>query len=140
MNLNQYKLTERAESGSNVVIVDPYTSEPIKQDNGSAVVIRVLGKDSTAFRKKEHEIAARISNRHIRRKGKDITADDLDIADREKSELLAAVTVGWSGIDLGNGPVEFSQNAARELYNEHNWIRDQVDVFVGDRANFFTKP
>lgn len=140
MNLNQYKLAERAEVGADVAIVDPYSNEPLKQDDGSAVVIRVLGKDSAAFRKKEHELTARSSNRYIRRKGKDVTADDLDVAERDKSELLAAITTGWSGIDLGNGPVEFSQNAARDLYNEHTWIRDQVDIFVGDRANFFTKP
>ena len=53
-------------------------------------------------------------------------------------DLLATCTMGWNGV-LEKGkkqPVPFSQEACRQLYKSFPVIRDQVDAFIANRANF----
>lgn len=121
-------------------LYDPRTREPLLQDDGPPILIRLLGRDSDVFRKKEREIQARRINRSVKRRNKDLTPDDLEQAEKEACELLASVTTGWAGIDLGEGEVDFSEKAAKDLYLDYEWIRTQVDEFVDERSNFFTKP
>ena len=58
----------------------------------------------------------------------------------EGNDLLAALTKGWKLVDLDGNPIDvpFSQENARELYalTAVAWLRDQVDEYIGDRANF----
>lgn len=50
-------------------------------------------------------------------------------------ELLTACTASWNLTWNGKQP-ECTPENVRKLYAEQPWIREQVDVFVGDRANF----
>ena len=54
----------------------------------------------------------------------------------DEAEVLALATIGWRGLESGGEGVEFSVDAAKELYRNAPYILDQVNVFVGDRANF----
>lgn len=51
-------------------------------------------------------------------------------------DLLVHLTLGWEGAEDNGKPVAFSADAARDLYAEHSWLREQVDAFVADRGNF----
>ena len=58
----------------------------------------------------------------------------------EVLELLAACTLGWSGIEWKGAPLEFNQSNAVMLYRELSWLRSQVELFIADRQNFFLTP
>lgn len=92
--------------------------------------IKVYGKDSSVF---QNAIKAR-AKAQIARKSKDI---DLEANDKDSIELLADCTQGWSGIAEGSKEIVFSRDAAIALYTKYKWIREQIDIAIGDRANFF---
>ena len=92
--------------------------------------IKVYGKDSSVF---QNAIKQR-AKAQIARKSKDI---DLESNEKDSIELLADCTQGWSGIAEGSKEIVFSRDAAIALYTKYKWIREQIDIAIGDRANFF---
>ena len=92
--------------------------------------IKVYGKDSSVF---QNAIKQR-AKAQIARKSKDI---DLESNEKDSIELLADCTQGWSGISEGGKELAFSRDMAIFLYTKYKWIREQVDIAIGDRANFF---
>ena len=102
---------------------------PVTGDELDAT-IKVYGKDSSVF---QNAIKQR-AKAQIARKSKDI---DLEANDKDSIELLADCTQGWSGIAEGSKELVFSRDAAIVLYTKYKWIREQIDIAIGDRANFF---
>ena len=102
---------------------------PVTGDELDAT-INVFGKDSSVF---QNAIKQR-AKAQIARKSKDI---DLEANDKDSIELLADCTQGWSGIAEGSKEIVFSRDAAIALYTKYKWIREQIDIAIGDRANFF---
>lgn len=134
MDIGKINLAERSEQGADLELEDPITGEKGKQADGSPVTIRVMGMDSAAFRNKHREIQSRRMAKIARGKKPDYAGN----SDDEAAELLVACTIGWNGIEVNGEVLAFTPKAARDLYLDHHWIREQVDQFIGDRANFFT--
>jgi hypothetical protein len=100
------------------------------------VRVRLLGQDSDAYRQRMRE---HLRRRLERRAAGDIapTLDDLDRAEQEGNEILAACTADWSGVySLSGDKIRCSFDAALALYQRFPVIREQVDRFVANRANF----
>jgi len=132
MDLNDINLEAQSNDGADVQLEHPVTGKSLEHD-GKPMTIRVAGTDSAAYRNKQREL----QNRRLQKIAKG-RKPDFSNSDAEACELLAACTLGWSGIVVGGDDIAFSQKAAEELYGKHVWIREQVDLFIGDRANFFT--
>jgi hypothetical protein len=49
---------------------------------------------------------------------------------------VVSATVGWSNIEDGENPIPFSEGNARDIYTRFIWIREQLETFIADRANF----
>lgn len=128
MDLTKLNLTEASEIGAELELEHPITGEKLD------AVIHLAGTDSAAYRGKQKEIQSKRIAKLARGKKADFSNSD-----DEECELLASCTLGWSGIFNGKEEVKFSHAAAKKLYLESYWIREQVDSFIGDRANFFTK-
>ena len=109
--------------------VDVKLKHPVSGDELDAT-IKVYGKDSSVF---QNAIKQR-AKAQIARKSKDI---DLDANDKDSIELLADCTQGWSGISEGGKQIECTRSNAVDIYTKYKWIREQVDIAIGDRANFF---
>ena len=133
MDLNQLNLTEKADKGAELHLEHPVSGELLEHD-GKPMVIRLSGTDSAAYRKKQREH----QNKRLAKMAKGRKAD-FSINDDEACELLAACTLGWSNIIKDGEELDFSEDAAFDLYKEFPWMREQVDAFIGDRSNFFTK-
>jgi hypothetical protein len=133
-DLAQIDTKTLAESGAPMP-VKSLDGKPLIARNGDPVVIRVLGADSTKYRsltraqmRKRMEAAAN---------NKQDAVADVDETDREVIEILVACTVGWSGVLNTEGtPIPFTEENVRKLYAAYPVIRDQVDVFISNRANF----
>ena len=138
MDLSTLSTKQLSEEGSVLTLLDPRTDEPLVNPDGSSVMITLSGMDGQRYR--DHQ--RRIQNRRLKGLGRGKSKIDLDAEEMEKEalELLAACTIGWSGIDGKDGnPLPFTTANAELLYGE-SWIRIQVDQFIGDRQNFFLTP
>jgi hypothetical protein len=55
----------------------------------------------------------------------------------EALELAASLVAGWEDkFDLDGAPLPYSGANAARLLRRFGWIRQQVEQFAGDRANF----
>jgi hypothetical protein len=133
MDLSKFNVKQMAEKGADLELLDP-EGEPLLQDK-KPVTIKLLGTDSTTWRNLNRDRSRALSIKMQKKRSKQI---DFTMSDEDSCEMLAACTLGWAGIDENKKPLEFSKEAAYEMYINHLWIREQVDAFIGDRANFFT--
>lgn len=98
---------------------------------GNPVTLTLLGVDSDAYRKATRK---NMNKRFARRNPGKITAEELEV---ESLEVLAACTAAWSGIISRDGKdVPCNPANAKALYEAAPELRDQVDRFINDRANF----
>lgn len=137
MDLSKFNVTQQAEVGADLELLDP-NDEPLTYKSGKKekpVTIKLLGTDSKIWRNKNREFKRKITSKMVRNKAKNV---DYSMSEEETCEMLAACTIGWEGIDVNKEKLEFSTEAAYQMYMDHLWIREQADTFIGDRANFFT--
>lgn len=130
MDLNQLNTAQIANQGAIMTVRHPDTNEPL------AMTITLLGADSKAFR-----FARNLAiNRRLKSNARLLpTAEETDAT---SVEMLADCTVAWTGIELEGKPLDCTRENAVLLYSNPGlgWLREQVDRFVGDRANFLKPP
>jgi hypothetical protein len=129
-----------ANSGAKLELKDPVTGEALKNKDGTTPTLVVLGLDSDVYRK--------ITRRKVmgamkdKRAGKRSLIDEdidrqIEVSDAEAIDMMVAMTLGWENFfDPKGAKIAFSKQAVRELYAKYPLIREQVDAFAADRANF----
>jgi len=137
MDLGTIDLEKRSDAGAELELEHPVTGDVLMQegDDEKSIVINLAGIDSVAYRNKQRELQSKRIAKAARSRSR---KGDFSVSDEDSCELLAACTMGWDGIVVDGEVVKFSVKAAYTLYMERPWIREQVDAFIGDRANFFT--
>lgn len=115
-------------------VKNPKTGKMVMVDKNSPVTIRLAGRDSEIYRRISRYLA------HMRAEtaladGGDASPSD-EALENEALDLLSALTLGWTGITANREPYPFSEENARKLYERLPWLREEVDRFVGNRANF----
>lgn len=128
MDISQYRLEDAAV----MPVRHLATGQPIKSQDGSPVTITIACKDSDQFRR----VLREQTDRRLKRTLDTHQRPSADEIEAEAIELLAGCTIGWSGLQNKGKEFPFSLDNARSLYRELPWLRDQVDAFVSDRANF----
>lgn len=103
---------------------------PVSKADLDGMTISVSGHDSATFKNAIKERA----KAQMSRKTTDV---DFTANDKEAVELLAKCTTGWTGITEGGKELQFTVANAIYIYTKYNWIREQIDAAIGDRANFF---
>lgn len=127
--ISEFETTDVAD----MPVKNPKNGKPM-MDGKLAVVIKLAGRDSEIYRKVSRELANKRAEA-IRAAGADAQPTDDDL-ENEALDLLSALTLGWVGIAANGEPYPFSQENARKLYERLPWLREEVDRFVGNRANF----
>jgi hypothetical protein len=131
MDITTLDTTPLAEAGVDMELRHPGNNSVIMQDDGvTPITIRVLGMDSKAFRK-----ANRV-NQDKRIKGVRYRMPTAAERDEDAIDILIKCTIGWSGIEREDGPLSCTPANVRWLYTNMDWIKRQVDDFIGDAANF----
>lgn len=106
-----------------------------------ASVIFLLGSEAPAYRR-EVATRANIRQRSQRARGKNYvpTEDDIleaaDKIEQDEAYHLAAITTGWSNIELDGEPLEFTRENAVKLYQRFSWIKQQASAFSEDSGNY----
>lgn len=143
MSLTSLNTASTANAGVVMPVLHPTDRVPLfygEGDNRKPVTITLLGRDSEQFIRAERASRKQVREALVRRQPYS-PADE----DRAADQALAACTVAWDGIPAGwldgstdETPVEHSAASALKLYGNSGvrWLRDQVDEFIGERANF----
>lgn len=130
IDLSSFDTVSAANAGATMELLHPATKTPLRQENGEPITITVAGMDSDVFRKAQRGA----TNRRLAQRGKvKLNAEELEA---ESIETLAACTLGWSGIVVAGQPLPFDRANAVKLYTTLPWVREQLDEFVADRANY----
>lgn len=127
MDLSTLDVKSAAERGADLHLEHPTTGEPLKTDDGKPIVIRLLGNDSREFRAGLSELAEKNAGKK---------RASFASAEANGIELLSRVTVGWQNVTYKGEALKCTPENVRMIYSEINWIKEQVDAFVADRANF----
>ena len=129
MYLYKLDMREAASRGALMVLRHPASGEELTTDDGGQIYIELLGMDSPEYRQLIRAAATRNVSRGRKRPSP-------ELLEQEGITLLAGVTKGWGGVVVGGEVIAFSPEAAKRLYTDYAWIREQVDEFVGERGNF----
>jgi hypothetical protein len=134
MDLQRLDSQQAADSGAIMTILNPVTLEPIVDDDGQEMWIRVAGEDSELY-----QAATRlVSNRRLqvafeRGRGLRVTAEELE---QETLTRLAKCTLAWH-LQMNGELLTCTEAEAKKLYKRLPWLREQVDKFIVDRSHFF---
>lgn len=126
-DLSSIDTVKDANAGAEIQLYHP------TQGTDLGIFIRVVGKDSDLFKKVQREQ----NQKRVAKLQRTSFRGQID-QDAEAVQLLAGCTQGWSGMILSSKEVPFSQENAIAIYTKYPWIREQVDIAIGDRS-LFTK-
>lgn len=127
MDLSSFEIVA---DGVDMPVRNPATGDPLKTDKGEPITIRVVGMDDDRFKAVEREVRNKVLRQGQKAK---FSADDMDA---QATRALIACTIGWQNIVLDGKALPHSNENARLLYSRLPWLRDQVNEFVAERANF----
>ena len=125
-DLSSLDVVKSSNEGAEFELVHPVTGK------GLGIFISVLGNDSDTYR---HAVEVR-AQRTLRKSKKQRQQISLEEAENQAIEILAACTIGWTGLVENGKEIPFSESNARALYKKYPWMKDQVDAAIGDRALF----
>lgn len=116
-----------------VSIKDPETGA------ATGLVIELAGPEHPT-RKRDSFNKARRARQELMKTGK-VQLGDPEEEDAEVTDKLAEYTLGWTGLLSGGKPVEFSRQAALQLYGDpkRRWLREQVKVALEERERFIKR-
>ena len=124
MEFEKLATTANHEAGAEVNILSPVDGSP------TDVFIKIKGADSKAWRKEKKRQTSKMIAAKAEGKIEDLDFDQMDI------DALVAVTIGWKGITKGGKVYKFSEENAKELYEQSPAIVEQLLKFLGDSGNF----
>lgn len=98
--------------------------------------ITLLSNDSASARKMRQQMTDKRMEKIARNPAGLMTPMTANENEAQNCELLATLTVDWTGFTMDGNDMSFSHANAIKLYTEVLAIREQVDRAVQVRANF----
>ncbi len=128
------KVTAAAEEGAVMEVKDP-AGEVMRKADDSPITIKFAGLESSKWRKARNEIGNKYIKAGPGTRG--FGAKSTEEAVEDLSYQFAAVTLSWDGIVDEGQEVTFSRDNAKRLYVKYDFLRKQVDEFLGEQRNFW---
>lgn len=117
-----------------------FSFEPVYPGGTQAIgaTITVRGPRSAAVREHARRKYGQAQAREqaARKVGRPSDPLELDDLDESLTELAVVYTIGWAGVQADGLDVPFSPDAARGLYADHPWLREQVIEQAQDLGKF----
>jgi hypothetical protein len=107
----------------------PETGELLLYDDEKPVSVTLAGTDSPEF------VKATLAERQaqMRNPGKEFTPDDYE---KTRIRVIARCVVGWQGLSWQGEPMKCDFETVVSALSKRKWLREQIEEFVGLRANF----
>lgn len=138
MDLSGFDTAAEAEAGAVMEVRNPVTGEVVyhdgedgKPDVNRPFTIKLLGKDS----QKIITLARQQTDRRIQHTNRTKTPVPISSIEKDNIELIVAATLEWDVMLDGTKPPN-DPRAYRVAYTKYPWLYEQVEAFVGTRANF----
>ncbi len=146
-DLNAFDTVGNANNGAEIHIENPKTGELCYLDEAMKKPVKILiqGIKSDKARAKQLENMKALSKKKAkanlkRGKNNEVVEDfdfDYDKIVKDQCELLADLTLDFINLLGTDGkPLKFDRDSAYNLYMRYEAIREQVNTFVSDEANF----
>jgi hypothetical protein len=133
MDLSNLDTVAAASEGAVMPLLHPVSRAPLKTDDKKPITLTLLGYDSIQFQDFE-----RIKiNRRLN--GEDAPERSAEAHEADKLETLSLCVKSWQNIIVDGKALECTAENVRMVLKRFPWIREQVDLFVGNRANFLPK-
>lgn len=110
-----------------LVILHPHTGAE------TSIVLTLASPDSAKYRK----LNMALRNKSLQYATKSRGMASAERMDEDALTLLVGATVSWSGVMENGEMLECTPENVRRLYTDLPFVREQVDMFLGDRKNFF---
>ena len=121
-----------------VTITDPRSGKPLKNADGSDMTVTLHGPYSARYKRvmrDQQQARAESMGRGALRAT--LTADEVE---EMQTEQLVACIDDWKITLEGDDPMPFSADAARAVLIEFPWLKDQLNIALGDVAGFLEPP
>ena len=118
-----------------VTVVHPTNFEPLTNEDGSEMSIIMYAPHSKEYKAAIYEQTNKRLKQSQSKKKVEFTAEDLEDSGLE---LLAKTTKDWN-ITYGGKKPNFSIAAAKEVYSEVFWIKDQIEEALSNSLDFTKK-
>jgi hypothetical protein len=124
LDLSNLDVVASASKGAVLEVLHPtlYTKLGIK--------ITLVGADSDRFKNYRRDI----QNKRLQETS--AMALNLDELEDQNLTLLATCTIGWDTMPVDGVDLPFTIDNAKKVYKRFPWLKEQVDNFIGTRANF----
>lgn len=129
MDLASLDLTKASNDGAWITLKHPATGEELSGR------IKIVGKDSTKFTQLSEEFKRKTLDDM---KANKTMAQRMENAQEQSDAILVSCTLDWDGMMLDGKDLPFSEANVKMVYSRFNWIKEQIDVAIADRANFLT--
>lgn len=131
-DVKKYDLSGKCEAGYEMELVDTVTGE------GLGAFITVRGKESPTVKRWINSVVDQSSMEEFeaKRRGKPIKAKKMSEIRSQTAEAAIVRTIGWRGFVDGEVELKFSEEAARTLYRQEEWIAEQIIAASNDLGNF----
>lgn len=125
-----------SDEGAWLTLLHPKTNAPlVDEKTGKEARIRLAGSDSEIYRSAQRKAQNKRLALPRGRRNQFLTAEELEA---EAVDILSLCTLEFQDIVLNGETLVCTQQTAKNLYIKFPWIREQVDVFIADRANYLT--
>jgi hypothetical protein len=129
-DLSKLNTAKSSEEGSVLEVLHPIENTKL------GIRIRLAGQDSEVYRK----VTNKIANKRVKQLSPGRPSMTFTVEEQESNAviILVACTLGWEGIVMNGQEYPFNPDNAKTLYSDpgFSWLREQVDKFIADRANF----
>jgi hypothetical protein len=122
MDIKDLDTRSKAEAGAEMQVFNPLTGKM------SDFHITIKGIDSDEYRSQSANLREQLMTSKMLKQDFDREACEI--------ETFVAITIGWRGLEDGGKEVKFTEKRCRQLYKSAPYVRDQLDRFIANRANF----
>lgn len=129
-DLSKLDTSEAAETGAVLEVLHP------TENTSLGIKITLAGADSDIYRK---TVNKNVNKRVQRMKPGQSIPFTAEEQEESGLNLLAICTLAWEGVVVDGQELPCDKENAKAIYRRFPWIREQVDTFIGDRANFLHK-
>jgi hypothetical protein len=138
-NLSRFAVKDASNEGRWMELSDPEDRGKPLLNGEKPIRFLLRGQDSDAF-VRQRNINRGIEMGEVR---KNINFSQ-SVADERSQKLLAACVKDWEGVPQGwidgsdnDEPISYSNENCIKLFQNMQWVMDEIDQFVGDRKNYF---
>jgi hypothetical protein len=134
VDLSTFEINDLANEGVKMELLNPDTFEPLMDDAGQPMWIKLKGIDSDAHK----GVTRSATNRRLQQQFEHGGSMRIRAEDMEAEALVQLIkcTVDWH-LQFGKQTPACTPDEARTVYQRFPWIKDQCEKWRTDRSHFF---